>query len=254
MKYLCEIRYVGTDFAGFQFQPGKRTVQGEMTRAAETVFGGKCAVTGCSRTDSGVHASCFFLTVATPQGNLPVPPEKLPFALNGHLDGDVVVCAARAVEDGFHPRYDAQGKEYRYLMRNAPVDDPFLRHRAWQIRRPFLPDGLDRMRRAASLIPGKKDFSAFMAAGSSVCDTVREVFLCEVTQAEALYTVRIAADGFLYNMVRIIVGTLADVAFGAREPEEIPVIIASGNRKNAGRTAPAEGLYLTKVLYRNNTK
>lgn len=249
MKYLCEIRYDGTDFAGFQFQPGRRTVQGELTRAAAEVFGEACAVTGCSRTDSGVHAERFFLTVATKSGLLPVPPEKLPLAFNAHLGPDLVMCAARAAEDAFHPRYDAKGKKYKYLLRNAPVDDPFLRNRAWQLRRPFLPDALERMRLAASFIPGKKDFAAFMAAGSAVEDSVRDVFLCDVSRWGERYTVEVAADGFLYNMVRIIVGTLADVAYGAKRPEEIPGILASCDRKNAGRTAPPEGLYLAEVYY-----
>lgn len=261
MKYLCQVKYVGTDFAGFQFQPGKRTVQGELTKAACRLLGEGCRVTGCSRTDSGVHAEGFMLTLERPDGILPIPPERLPLAMGEYLDKDVALVFAQPVEASFHPRYDAKGKEYRYLIRNEPVDDPFWYHRAWQLRRPFLPDATQRMAKAAAFIVGEHDFAAFMAAGSSVTDTVREVFSCRVEREGALYSLHIAANGFLYNMVRIIAGTLAEVGFGTIAPECVADIIASRRRDRAGRTAPPDGLYLEHVFYgqtpwesRNRTK
>lgn len=249
MQYLCHVRYVGTDFRGFQFQPGVRTVQGVLTEAAKRVFGCPCAVTGCSRTDSGVHADAFCATVSPADGVLRVPPEKLGAAFLPHLASDIAVTDARAVGDGFHPRYDAIEKEYRYLIRRAPLPDPFFAHRSWQIPQPFLPDGLERMQKAAAAFLGKHDFVGFRAEGSDVATTVRTINSFSVERDGDLYTLRVAADGFLYNMVRILAGTLVAVADGHLSPDDIPAVIASRERKRAGVTAPPDGLYLSRVRY-----
>ena len=249
MKYLCHIRYVGTHFCGFQAQKEKRTVQGTLTTILEEFFGAPVMVTGCSRTDSGVHAEAFALTVALADGTLPVPPEKLPLALSPYMPPDLSLYYARAVEDGFHPRYDAKAKEYRYTILATPVLNPFYYNRAWQVYYPFLPDAAERMNRAARHLCGTHDFSAFRAEGSKTRSPVRTVFDCHVEKEGTLYTVSITGDGFLYNMVRIVTGTLLAVAVGKIEPDAIADILSSGKRTAAGATAPPDGLCLYRVFY-----
>ena len=249
MKYLCYIRYVGTHFCGFQVQKEKRTVQGTLTSLLTDFFKTPVMVTGCSRTDSGVHADAFALTVALPDGTLPVPPEKLPLALAPAMPPDLSLYRAIAVGDGFHPRYDAKAKEYRYQILSTPVLNPFYHHRAWQVYYPLLPDALARMNRAARHLCGTHDFSAFRAEGSPTRTPVRTVFDCHVEQDGALYTLSITGDGFLYNMVRIVTGTLLAVAVGKMEPDDVAAVLASKNRPAAGATAPPEGLCLCKVFY-----
>lgn len=249
MKYLCEIRYVGTHFSGFQVQPARRTVQGVLTEAAEKVFGCTVLVTGASRTDSGVHAEGFCLTLEPSNGVLRIPPENLPLAFREHLPPDLSLASARIVSDGFHPRYDAKWKEYRYTVHASRVADPFLYCRAWHMPVPFLPDALERMNEAASYLIGTHDFSAFRSEGSPTRSPVRTIFDCGVTKTGALYTVTVRGDGFLYNMVRIIAGTLVSVATGQMEPCRVKEILASGKRTAAGPTAPPEGLSLCRVHY-----
>jgi tRNA pseudouridine38-40 synthase len=149
----------------------------------------------------------------------------------------------------FHPRYDVVEKEYLYRIMNSRIYDPFEYGRVWFVPRPITDEGIERMRAAASHIVGKQDFSTFMAEGSDVEDTVRTVTALSVERNGDLIEIRISADGFLYNMVRIIVGTLTEVAFGRISPDDIVDIINSHDRSRAGMTAPAEGLYLNKVVY-----
>ena len=249
MKYLCLLRYVGTHFHGFQTQPGKRTVQGEVTRAMGEFFGTDVAVTGCSRTDSGVHAEGFCLTVALADGSLPVPPEKLPQAVAPYLPPDVSVAEAQAVGDGFHPRYDAVKKEYRYLIYPDRVMNPFYRNRAWHVFLPFLPNALEKMNEAAAFLVGTHDFSAFRAEGSPTRSPVRTVFRCEVIREGDFYRLAIEGDGFLYNMVRIVTGTLVAVGTGKLSPEAVKKALDGRTRTAAGATAPPDGLYLYHVTY-----
>lgn len=247
MKYFAKIKYLGTDFHGFQVQPEHRTVQGELCLALESATGTACKVTGCSRTDAGVHANEFCITVESE--NATVPPEKLPLAVARFLPPDLSLYYACEAEADFHPRYSVKSKEYLYRIRNSRVNDPFDYGRAWLLNPPISDEALKKMKEAASNIVGKKDFAAFMAEGSDVIDTVREIFYLTVERKEEYIEVRICADGFLYNMVRIIVGTLTEVAYGRIFPEEINSIIESKNRANAGMTAPACGLYLNRVNY-----
>ncbi|MFA5561259.1 MAG: tRNA pseudouridine(38-40) synthase TruA [Eubacteriales bacterium] len=249
MKYLAKIRYLGVDFCGFQFQPKLRTVQGVLTHAAETLFGVPTAVSGCSRTDSGVHANQSCVSLVPGAGGACIPPDKLPYAMAPFLPYDLSLFEAREVPDSFHVRYDVVKKEYVYLVYHAPHHNPFWVGRAWHVPYPLLPDGLLRMRQAAGYLVGRQDYAAFMSAGSTVRDTTREVFSLTVAQEDGMTRVRITADGFLYNMVRIIVGTLVDVALGRLEPDELPDIVASHRRERAGETAPPDGLYLNRVFY-----
>lgn len=247
MKYLARIKYLGTDFHGFQFQPEKRTVQGELTRAAAEVFGEPARVTGCSRTDAGVHANGFALTFEVEKSSL--PPQKMPLAFAKHLPDDISLYHAELCRDDFHPRYDAVSKEYVYLIYNDSVADPFFRDRSWFLPKKISDDGIKMMNDAAKKFIGKKDFYAFMSSGSDVEDTVREIFSLSVERRGKIIEIRISADGFLYNMVRIIVGTLVEVAFGRIKIESIDKIIEEKERSQAGMTVPACGLYLDSVSY-----
>lgn len=247
MKYFAKIKYLGTEFHGFQVQPGLRTVQGELNAALNEAFGLPCKVTGCSRTDAGVHANEFCLTVECDGGTIPA--EKLPIAVSRFLPNDLSLFYAKECDDSFHPRYDVKEKEYLYRIVNTRIYDPFYYGRVWFLPRYIDDDALAKMNEAAKHFIGKNDFSTFMAEGSDVEDTVRNITSLTVTRDGDFLDVKISADGFLYNMVRIIVGTLTEVAFGRISPDDIPDIIASRDRSRAGMTAPAEGLYLNRVMY-----
>ncbi len=256
MKLLLKVRYDGSYFNGSQVQPGVPTVQGALCAASEEIFGFPCDVTGCSRTDAGVHAKCYVASVyptgvaVDPDGWCTVPTEKVGRAYNSVLPPYAAVCGAAVVPDSFHPRYDVVYKEYEYLICDAPCRDPFLLTRAWNTGRRFTDEGIGAMKDAARRIVGKKDFRCFMASGSDVKDTVRNVSELTVGRVgEDVLKIGIRADGFLYNMVRIIAGTLAEVGFGKIAPDSIDAIIASGDRSAAGMTAPASGLYLSRVDY-----
>lgn len=246
MKYLIEIAYLGTRFAGFQVQPGKITVQSTLQDAIEAVFGARLPLKGGSRTDSGVHARQYF---ATFDSDKTIPTERLPLALNAKLPPDVSVKSARIVPDDFHVRHDVELKEYEYLLLNSRIRDPFLYKRAYQCR-VLTPEQIGIMREAAEFFVGTHDFAAFMAAGSKIADTVRTVKYLRILQEGDLIRIQIAADGFLYNMVRIIVGTLIDCANCRVKLCDMPKIIESKDRSKAGSTAPADGLYLNCVKFR----
>ena len=245
MKILLEIAYVGTRYHGFQVQNNAPSVQKTLQNALEAFFGKKLLLSGCSRTDSGVHAKQFFCTA---EGDIAetFPIEKLPIAASRFLPDDIAILSAKRVADSFHVRYDVRYKEYEYLILNRAEKDPFLASRAYHYPRAL---DLDAMNKAASLIVGKHDFASFMAAGSKIVDSVRTVKSCSVEKNGDLVTVRVSADGFLYNMVRIICGTLIAVSEGKIKAEDIPGVIDACDRKKAGATLPPDGLYLAKVIY-----
>ncbi len=247
MKYFAKIKYLGTAFHGFQVQPNERTVQRTLSEGLKQALGKTCKVTGCSRTDAGVHANEFCLTIECEGAT--VPPEKLPVAVSRYLPTDLSLYYAEECSEDFHPRYDVVEKEYLYRIINSAVYDPFEYGRAWFVARKIDGDAIDKMNLAAEHFIGKKDFSTFMSEGSDAEDTVRNITSLTVQKAGNLIEIRVSADGFLYNMVRIIVGTLVEVAFGRILPEDVPGIIASLDRKRAGMTAPPDGLYLNKVIY-----
>lgn len=247
MKYFAKIKYLGTDFHGFQVQPGLRTVQGELSLALSQAIGSECKITGCSRTDAGVHANSFVITVEN--DNATIPADRLPLAVARFLPPDLSLYYAEEIDADFHPRYSVKSKEYLYRIRNTRVSDPFDFGRVWLLNPKVTDEALKKMKLAASYIVGKKDFASFMAEGSDITDTVREIFYLNVERIGDYIEVRVCADGFLYNMVRIIVGTLVEVAFGRILPENIEKIIEYKNRANAGPTAPACGLYLNEVKY-----
>ena len=247
MKYALMIRYVGTAFHGYQLQPGCRTVQGELNGIMENTFGVPCRITGCSRTDAGVHANEFCITVDAPGAT--IPPERVAVAAIPYLPPDIGVKDARFCSDEFHPRYDAVAKEYVYRIHNSKIPDPFLYQRVWFLPRLLSEEGIGKMRLAASYLCGRHDFVSFQADDADTEDTVREVYETSLTKTGDVLEFRIRANGFLYNMVRIIVGTLTEVGFGKRAPEDIRTILAARDRRLAGMTAPADGLYLDRVFY-----
>lgn len=252
MKLLIRLSFLGTNYCGYQVQPNGISVQSVLNRAAEELFGYPCDIVGCSRTDSGVHANCFCATVTkrgTDALETDIPAERIPQAISAHLPDDIRVFDAEWADSSFHARYSVTEKEYLYRIFNRRVMSPFEAGRAYHLPQELDGVAIQRMKTAAAFLLGTHDFKAYMAQGSKVTDTVRTVTRSEVAQSGNLILYRIAANGFLYNMVRIIAGTLIDVALGRIEPEQIPAITESGNRDSAGFTAPACGLYLDRVAY-----
>ena len=249
---MLRVAFLGTNYAGYQVQKNGNTIQNELNKATEALLGFPCDIVGCSRTDSGVHARDFCCTV-TKKGEesleTSLPADRFPRAICNLLPEDIGVFSAEWVENDFHPRYDVKYKEYVYNIWNRAERDPFLAGQAYQERILIDDDGFKRMQSAAEGYVGTHDFSAFMAAGSTVSTTVRTVHYARVERKGDLITFSVAADGFLYNMVRIMAGTLIDVAHGRISPDAIPGILASKNRANAGFTAPPQGLCLNKVVY-----
>lgn len=246
MKILLKLAYCGTSYCGWQVQKNGVSVQGLLCEAARQIYASDVKVTGCSRTDSGVHAREYFCTLDIPTSAPVIPENRIPSALNTHLPEDISVLEARRVADSFHARYDVKEKTYEYVYDNGEQRDPFLTRRAWHI-----PKRLDEnvMNEAAKAFVGEHDFSAFMASGSSVTDTVRMVTHAEVVREGSTVKFRVSANGFLYNMVRIMAGTLYEVSIGKIDKDSIPNIIAGKDRKGAGVTASPDGLYLINVIY-----
>lgn len=247
MRYFARIQYLGTDFSGFQVQPNRRTVQGELCRALSETLGTSVRVTGCSRTDTGVHARDFCITIDADGAT--VPPQALPLAASRFLPKDICLFFAKECDESFHVRYDVTAKEYLYRLVNRKVASPFDVHRAWCLAREIPADGLSLMRSAAAHLVGRHDFSAFTAEGGKDISHVRTLSRLTVERVGDEYLFRVRADGFLYHMVRILVGTLVEVAFGRYRPEEMPGILSSCDRARAGMTAPPDGLYLDAVFY-----
>lgn len=237
--------YVGSAYSGFQVQENAPSIQRTLQDALEMFFNTALKLSGCSRTDAGVHAKQFFATI---EGDIPetFPIDRLPKATARLLPDDIALVSARRVEDSFHVRYDVRYKEYEYLILNTEASDPFMLGRAYHYTRPL---DIAAMQRAAAHFVGEHDFRGFMASGSKVVDTVRRVKYFEVESEGPLVRLRIAADGFLYNMVRILCGTLIAVSEGRIREDELDGLIASGDRSRAGATLPPEGLYLSRVVY-----
>lgn len=252
MKLFIKMMYDGTRYAGYQVQNNALTIQEVLNKALFDLFGFDCDLTGCSRTDAGVHALCFCATVqksGEPSLDTNIPCERIPYALNYRLPDDISVYFAKWVDDNFHARYSVQRKTYEYHILNSPFKDPFCVNKAYQFPKVLDDYAIARMQAAADNLCGRYDYSSFMASGSSVKYTVRNVFECKVIKTGERIVIRITADGFLYNMVRIISGTLLEVGKGNIEPKQIITIIESKNRRLAGPTLPAHGLYLTDVKY-----
>lgn len=252
MKLLLKIAYLGTSYCGYQVQPNGVSIQQRLNEAARAVFGFDCDIVGCSRTDSGVHANEFCATVSKKGERgleTSIPVERVGLAMSAHLPNDISVFDAMIVDDDFHARYDVREKEYLYRFYNRSVRSPFEENRSMHIPKKLSDEAIVRMDAAAKRLCGTHDFAAYMAQGSSVKRTVRTVRNAEVTREGDVVVFRIAADGFLYNMVRIIAGTLLAVGEGKLTPDDVDRITESRDRAQAGSTAPACGLYLNRVVY-----
>ena len=242
-NFLFKIKYDGSAFHGWQIQPNGFTVQQAVKDAVGRIFAQDVTVNGCSRTDAGVNANefCFNCRIETE-----MTCERIINALNAVLPDEAVIFHCEETDTDFHARFDCKGKEYVYLIDNSPYGNPFLKNRAYHYKYSLDEKLLDR---EAKAFIGKHDFAAFCASGSSVEDTVREVFSFDVVRNGDMVEFRVSGDGFLYNMVRIMVGTLIDISRGKIPENNLERIIASKSRKEAGVTAPSEGLYLNKVFY-----
>lgn len=271
---LLTIAYDGTDYYGWQIQPDLPTVQGEIEKALHRVTGKEIHINGTGRTDRGVHAYGQCATFRIGDG---IPTERIAYALNNSLPGGIRIVRAEEKPEGFHARFDAKGKTYRYrlLLTDRERKDAaaltaggvqqsgrqvlFLRNYVYQVKQPL---DLAAMRKAAAAMEGTHDFACFQAAGGEERETtVRTVYRVELTErfleegffpeeeGAHVLDIDVTGDGFLYNMVRIMAGTLVDVGSGRIGAADVPAIIESADREKAGHTAPPQGLYLMRVYF-----
>ena len=240
---LITISYDGSSYHGWQVQKNAVTVQEVVQRAVERVFCESVDIKGCSRTDSGVHANKYCLSFKTSKDR---DNEKVVLALNTYLPKDIAVLSCKRVGEDFHARYNVKSKQYIYKLYNGKIRNPFYEKYAFHYRYPIDADYLNR---EAQAFVGTFDYSAFCSAHSSVEDTVRTVKAFSVERDGDFVYFKVEADGFLYNMVRIMVGTLLFVSEGKIKSGELADIIQSKNRKRSGKTAPAQGLYLNEIYY-----
>jgi len=243
MRIAIKISYDGTAYGGWQRQKNAPSIQQCIEEALETVLGTPCHIVGAGRTDAGVHA---YGQVAHFETDSRIPPEKFCYVLNQKLPADIRVIESRAAGEDFHARKGAVGKHYRYTVYHAPHASALERNTTMHI-----PQKLDfeQMQKAASYFEGEHDFSAFRSMGSNIIGTVRRIYKLEVTQNGPHIYMDVWGNGFLYNMVRIIAGTLISVGKGKIAAADIPDIIAAGDRTRAGVTAPAQGLAMCEVFY-----
>lgn len=237
------VAYDGTDYCGWQIQKNGVTVEEVLNLALSRLTGEKITVIGASRTDAGVHARG---NVAVFDTDTRIPAERIAYAVNALLPEDVVVVRSEEVPAGWHPRKCVSVKTYEYRILNREFPDPVRRRDTYFVSFPL---DLDRMRQAAGYLKGTHDFKSFCSAQTSVEDTVRTIYSLDVEKAGDLFTVRVRGNGFLYNMVRIIAGTLAGVGRGYFEPEEVERMLEEKDRTKAGVTAPPQGLTLVGIEY-----
>lgn len=242
------IAYDGTSYAGWQVQPGQTTIQSTLEAAWEKVTGERLRATASGRTDAGVHAVGQVVGIST---DSELSCDRVLRALNGNTPFDIVVRSVEEAWDGFHAIRDAIGKRYRYVIQDGPLRDVFARRYAWHV----VPRPLDvgAMQAAARLLLGEHDFASFEASGSDRATSVRNVYDLQLLRTNVdgfdRLVLEIEADGFLYNMVRNIVGTLVEVGRGARRPEWVGDVLRARDRRAAGPTAPPHGLFLLRVDY-----
>lgn len=239
------VAYDGTHYHGWQFQPREITIEGVLNQAVSTLTGEEIQVIGASRTDAGVHA---LGNVAVFDTKSRIPGDKFAYALNQRLPADIVIQESAEVSVDFHPRHQNCRKTYEYIILNRNFPLPEYRNTAY-----FYYGSLDveKMQQAAQAFIGEHDFAAFCSAGAQVQTTVRTIYSLNVVSEGELVRIRVQGNGFLYNMVRIIAGTLLEVGKGRIEVSEISDIIASCDRGQAGPTAPAQGLKLIEICYEN---
>ena len=243
MRVKLVVAYDGTNYSGWQLQKNAVTIEQKLNEALTDLLGEEIVVTGASRTDAGVHSLgnvCIFDT------DTRIPAEKICYALNSRLPEDIVVQESCEVASDFHPRAGKSSKTYEYRVLNRTLPDPTRRRDTY-----FYHYDLDveAMKRAASYLEGEHDFKSFCSVHAQVESTVRTIYSCTVTKDDDVIRIRVTGNGFLYNMVRIIAGTLIEVGAGKRKPEEIISMLEATDRCSAGPTAPAHGLTMIGIQY-----
>ena len=237
------IEYDGKKFGGWQKQPNKLNIQGEIEKAIEEITGETTELNASGRTDAGVHS---LGQVANFKTNSKIEIEKIPVAINSKLKQSIRIIDAKEVEESFHARYSCKGKKYRYVINNSKYGSAI--YRDFEYHMPIKLNIKD-MQKAAKYFEGEHDFKGFKASGTSSKSSVRTIYKVNVIEDGERIKIELEGNGFLYNMVRIISGTLVEVGLGKIKPEEIPEIINSKDRSKAGKTLPAQGLYLVEVYY-----
>ena len=242
------VAYDGTNYCGWQVQPNGITIEEVLNRSLSNLLGEKIEVMGASRTDSGVHS---LGNVAVFDTNTRMPADKIAFALNQRLPEDIVVQGSCEVPSDWHPRYQESTKTCEYRILNRTFRMPTRRLDTYFYHYPL---DVEQMSEAASYLVGTHDFASFCAANAQVKSTVRTIYSCTAQKENDIITIRVTGNGFLYNMVRIIAGTLIEVGAGKRRPVEIKDILAAENRDAAGPTAPAQGLTMMGIEYEEKLK
>ena len=237
------VAYDGTAYNGWQLQPGVRTIEGELNRCLSELLSEEIQVIGASRTDSGVHALC---NVAVFDTDTCIPAEKISYALNQRLPEDIRIQDSCAVDDDFHPRHRNSRKTYEYKIWNAPFLLPTKR---LYTHFTYVPLDVELMKKGAAYLIGEHDFKSFCSTAATVETTVRTILDIQIDQEGCEITIRVCGKGFLYNMVRIIAGTLMEIGRKNYPPEHMQEILEAKNRQSAGPTAPACGLTLVKYEF-----
>ena len=238
-----KLRYDGTAYHGWQVQKTEASVAETLEKALGKVCGGRVKLTGCGRTDAGVHALSYCANFRT-ESRIPV--ERLPLAVNTRLPDDIAVLEACEAPEDFNAILSCIKKEYIYKIMNTRIRDPFLQKRVCFYPAPL---DIDRMRAAGLAFEGRHDFRAVRSVGTQTKTTVRTVHWCRAWREGDMISVAVCADGFLYNMVRAIVGTMVYASHGKLEPEEIPALLETGDRRLTGPTMPPQGLYVRRLWY-----
>lgn len=237
------IEYDGKDFNGWQKQPNKLNIQGEIEKAIYNVTGEQVELYASGRTDAGVHA---LGQVANFKTNSNIPINKFAIAINSQLKKSIVIKNAEEVDGNFHSRYKCKQKTYRYIINNSIQGTAIYRNLEYHIPQKL---DIEKMKQAIKYFEGEHDFKAFKSSGTSSKSSVRTIYKAEIKEEGEKILIELTGNGFLYNMVRIISGTLVDVGLNKIEVEVIPKIISEGKRENAGKTLPPHGLYLCSVKY-----
>ena len=242
MRYKATVCYDGTAYSGWQIQPNHTTVQQVIENALLQLFGTQTPIVGSGRTDAGVHAEG---QVFSFESDTNIPEKRLYKAINAYLPSDIRVLDCKTVSANFNARYSAKRKTYCYNLYQSEIENPFKERFAVKV----FPLDLDLMKKGAELLVGQHDFKAFCSTGSSVKTTVRTIYSIKITQRKKDISITICGNGFLYNMVRIIAGTLVSLAEGRLSLENLSNALKTGNRTLVGKTLPAKGLTLKKVYY-----
>lgn len=242
-RVMLIVAYEGTNYRGWQIQNNGITIESVLNETLSQLLGEKIAVIGASRTDSGVHS---LGNVAVFDTNARMPADKISYALNQRLPEDIVVQASMEVRPDFHPRKCRSTKTYEYRILNRRFPIPTLRRDTYFY---YYPLDAQRMEQAAGYLVGVHDFKSFCSIHTQAADTVREIYSCRVEKQGDVIVIRVSGAGFLYNMVRIIAGTLIQVGSGERQPEDIPEILEKCDRAAAGPTAPAHGLTMMGIVF-----